>query len=46
MKCYQCNKDISGIEEPLKLISPDGEEVYVHEFCLWFIEVDNNGVIL
>jgi len=45
MNCYHCNKEISGLEEPIILITEEGEKVVVHEPCLCFIEVDNNGVI-
>lgn len=44
MKCYLCGQSLYNIT-PVKLISLGGEEVYVHEYCLSFIDVDNEGVI-
>ena len=46
MKCYYCKKEIPAYADGVGLISPEGDEVYVHDICMLMIRVDNNGVIL
>lgn len=45
MKCYYCGRDIPEYAEGVKLVSPKGDDVYIHDVCLFMIEINKNGVI-
>ena len=46
MKCYYCKNEIPAYADGVGLKTSDGEEVYVHDICMFMVQVDSNGVII